>query len=273
MSTSKAGRKASAVARRTQAAFPGLLEEMTLDEVRAFNPEVAVLPLGSTEPHGPHLPYGTDTYQVTQMSRMGVEKANARGARALLYPTLPITNNVNMRKFPFACRIGVRTLMTVLADVAMQCKEDGVSKMVLVNGHGGNPGAIAAALRECACRDDMPFLCLAARLEPAGYQSPLEAPGEHGDEYETSMMLSIRPDLVRMDRLANNPMSKIKVPGLHRADFVRPWHLYLPVSAGGETRKSTAAKGRTVLEAESEGLAELLVGLSQAAFDERFPYH
>src|SRR5262249_19909693 len=134
---------------------------MTIDDVRAFGAEVAVLPLGSTEPHGPHLPYGTDTFQVTNLSREGVRIANSRGGRVLLYPTPPLTNNVNFRKFPFACRIGVRTLMTVIIDIVMQCKEDGVMKFVIVNGHGGNPGAIAAAMREIAGMDDMPFVCLA----------------------------------------------------------------------------------------------------------------
>ena len=73
------------------ARFPGLLEEMSIDDVRAFNPEVVVLPLGSTEPHGPHLPYGTDTYEATKLAEMAVEQANGRGARLVLpYNTSPL---------------------------------------------------------------------------------------------------------------------------------------------------------------------------------------
>lgn len=250
----------------------GLLEEMTIDDVRAFGAEVAVLPLGSTEPHGPHLPYGTDTFQVTNLSREGVRLANARGARVLLYPTLPITNNANFRKFPFACRIGVRTLMTVILDIVTQCKEDGVMKFVIVNGHGGNPGAIAASMREIAGMDDMPFVCLAdPHYDPKLHQVILHA-SDHAGESETSQIMYLRPDLVRTDKLANNPLGEVKVPELKNATFVRPWHLYLPVSAGGETRKSTAAKGKAVQEIMARGLAELLVGLSKAKFDKRFPY-
>jgi len=259
-------------ASRQAPAFSGLLEEMTVEELRKFKPQVAVLPLGSTEPHGPHLPYGTDSYQVTRLSRLGVQRANERGARALLYPTLPITNNANVRKFPFACRIGVQTLIQALIDIATQCREDGVMKMVIVNGHGGNPGAIAAALRQIAGMDNMPFVCLAARLNPVGYKSPIVHESDHGGEDETSRMMWIRPDLVRTNKLRNNPHGKVKVPGLHRADFVRPWHLYVPVSAGGETREASAAKGESIIEANAEGLAELLVGLSKAKWDARFPY-
>ena len=253
-------------------AFPGLLEEMTIDEVRAFRPEVVVLPLGSTEPHGPHLPYGTDTYQVTAVGRLAVQGANERGARALLYPTLPITNNVNFRAFPFALRLGVRTLMTVLVDIVSQCREDGIHKVVILCGHGGNPAAIDAALREIAGMDDMPFVCWTSGAFPEGFQNPIEHPSDHGGESETSRMLWIRPDLVRQDQLADNPFGRLRVPALDQARFVRPWHLYVPVSAGGETRASSADKGRAVTEASAEGIAQLLVELSEAEYDDRFPY-
>lgn len=253
-------------------AFPGLLEEMTVEDVRAFAPQVVVLPLGSTEPHGPHLPMGTDTWQVTRLSRLAVEAANERGARVLLYPTLPITNNVNFRRFPFALRVGVRTLMSMLVDIVTQCRDDGVRKVVLVNGHGGNPATIEAALREIAGMDDMPFVCATGGIPPAGWQSPIEHASDHGGESETSRMMWIRPDLVHEQALGDNPFGSLRVPMLGKATFVRPWHLYVPLSAGGETRASSAAKGQALIEAGAAGLADLLVELSAAPWDERFPY-
>ncbi len=253
-------------------AFPGLLEEMTVEDVRAFGPEVVVLPLGSTEPHGPHLPMGTDVWQVTRLARLAVEWANSRNARVLLYPTLPITNNVNFRRFPFALRVGVRTLMSMLVDIVTQCRDDGVRKVVLVNGHGGNPDTIRATLREIAGMDDMPFVCSTGGIPPKGWQSPIEHASDHGGENETSRMLWIRPDLVREDRFADNPFGRLAVPLLAETNYVRPWHLYVPVSAGGETRASSAAKGRAVTEAGATGLADLLVELSTTPWSERFPY-
>ena len=203
----------------SRAAFPGLLEEMTIEEVREFRPEVVVIPLGSTEPHGPVLPYGTDAWQVTRLARLAVERANAQGARALLYPTLPITNNVNFRRFPFALRIGVRTLMDLVLDLVLQCKEDGIRKVVLVNGHGGNGGALEAVLREIAGKDDMPFVCLASPKSPADFKSPIAHPSDHGGESETSRMLWIRPDLVREDKLGDFPRGKLMshILSLHQA--------------------------------------------------------
>ena len=258
-------------------AFPGLAIEMTVEEIRAFNPEVVVLPLGSTEPHGPHLPLGTDTYQVTALGERAVKLANEQGARALLYPTLPITNNVNFRKFPFALRIGVRTLMHVIIDIVQQCKDDGVNKVVILNGHGGNPATIDAAMREIAGMDDMPFVCVAEgvmdlAVQGEEFKSPIEHYSDHGGEDETSRMMHLRPELVREQHLANNPVGQLKVKSLQYSKFVRPWHLYVPVSAGGETRKATPGKGKIVIDAGAQGLAKMLVELTEAEFDERFPY-
>ena len=254
-------------------AFPGFLEEMTVEQVRAFDPEIVVLPLGSTDPHGPPLPLGTDCFQVTRLCHMAVRSANENGARALLYPTLPITNNVNFRHFPFALRVGVRTLMQMLIDIVSQCWDDGIRKVVFVNGHGGNPATLDATLREIAGMDNMPFVCWTWGAWPEGVEYPIEHASDHGGEDETSRMLWIRPDLVRQDRMTNNPFGQLRIPGLLKsAKFVRPWHLYVPESAGGETRASSAEKGQTILANTSTQLSNLLVELSAEPWDERFPY-
>jgi creatinine amidohydrolase len=260
------------MAKKTSAFISGVLEEMTIDDVRAFKPRVVVLPLGSTEPHGPHLPYGTDTFEVSDVARRGVIAANKRGARALLYPTLPITNNANFRKFPFACRIGVRTLMSLLVDIVTQCKEDGVMKVVLVNGHGGNTGAIPAAMRELAGMEGMPFVCCAEGLTGPDFKDPIVHGSDHAGEAETSRVMHLRPELVKTGKFANNPFGTVKIPALRHANFIRPWHLYIPASAGGETRKSSATKGKLVQDEMAKNLAQLLVELAEAKLDERFPY-
>ena len=66
----------------------GILEEMTIEQVRELRAQVVVLPIGSTEPHGPHLPYGTDTFQADAVSRRAVTQANRAGGRVLMYPAL-----------------------------------------------------------------------------------------------------------------------------------------------------------------------------------------
>lgn len=259
---------------------PGILSEMTVEEVDAMGPEVVVLGVASTEPHGPSLPCGTDYFFCDSVCREATLRANARGARALMYPTLPIGNNVNFKAYPFACRIGVRTLMRVLLDIIEQIEEDGVRKIVLVNGHGGNTDAMRAVLREHFERHDprdpgaRAFVCIAGGDLGKAPDVELGDRSPHGGDSEASRMLHLRPELVREDRFMNQPLRETMLPSLNagKVAFVKPWHLFIPLSGGGDTRAATAEKGKALFEARVEGLADFLVELSEAPWGPSFPY-
>ena len=256
----------------------GILQEMTIDDVDELDPEVVVLGIGSTEPHGPHLPYGTDVYQTEAVCRRAVTRANERGARALLYPVFPIGNNVNQKAFPFACRIGVDTLKRAVLDVVEAVEEDGIRKVVLVNGHGGNPAALRAALREHAGRrsvDEGAFACLTSTTSavPVEVAERIEHPSDHAGEGETSRMLHLRPDLVREEHFDAFPVRAASVDELEsgKVTWVKPWHEYLPQSAGGETRESSAEKGEALVDGAADWIAELLVELTEVPRED-IPY-
>jgi creatinine amidohydrolase len=257
----------------------GVLAEMTIDEVEALDPEVVVLGLGSTEPHGPHLPYGTDVYQTEAVCRRAVSRANERDARALSYPTFPIGNNVNFKGYPFACRIRVRTLMNVVLDVIAALEEEGVRKVVLVNGHGGNTATLKATVREHRGRknlDEGAFVCLTSTNAaiPDDIEEQIEHPSDHGGESETSRMLHLHPELVDEEALENFPVREPRVEQLAEsgAYFVPPWPGYLPESAGGETRASSAEKGAALVDGAADWIADLIVALHESTVDELFPY-
>ena len=257
----------------------GILEEMTIEEVRELKPEVVVLPIGSTEPHGPHLPYGTDTFETEAHCRRAVTAANQSGARVLLYPTLPISNNVNFKAFPFACRIRVRTLMNVVLDIVEALEEDGIRKIVIVNWHGGNPDTLQAAIREHTERHrpgEGAFLCMVGLGSFASRETwqCIEHSSPHAGESETSLMLHLRPDLVRTDKLDNFPINEPVLEPLKNGSvfFVRQWHGLMPESGGGETRASSAEKGKQVMEEVVNGLAQYLTDLSAAQWHPGFPF-
>lgn len=255
----------------------GILQEMTIDDVRALRPEVLVLGVASTEPHGPVLPYGTDFFQCDALVRRAVTLANQRGARALMYPTLPIGNNVNFKLFPFACRVAVRTLMRMLLDIIQAVEEDGIRKIVLVNGHGGQTETVQAVIREHidrTPRERRAFVCMTWAPASPEARARIQHPSDHGGEDETSRMMHVRPDLVRADKLQDLPFGKpiLKAAAEGRIHFVRPWHAYVPMSAGGETRTASAEKGKALIESGAEGLADVLVELTQVPWNPDFPY-
>jgi len=255
--------------------YSGILEEMTLAEVRALSPNVALIPLGSTEPHGAALPYGTDSFTTTAVCRLATQLANARGARAICYPTLPITLNNNFRAFPFACRMGVTTFMAMLIDIISQAAADGIRSVVLANGHGGNTDAVRAALRELAGRDRAPFACMVQGMADKDViAANVEHPSDHAGESEASIQMHVRPELVRQELLADNPRHQPALPALknEKVFFVRPWHLYVPESAGGDQRQASARKGRALVESSASNIAQLMLELSLAPDSAVFPY-
>jgi len=266
---------------RNNAMLSGILEEMTLDEVRELNPEVVLLGVASTEPHGPVLPYGTDFFQCDGVCRRATRRANENGGRVLMYPTLAIGNNVNFKRWPFACRIGVRTLMRVLLDIIAALEADGVRKIVLLNGHGGNTDAMRAVLREhmdTTPPDGRAFVCIATGMPSPEALAAIEHPSNHGGESEVSRMLYLHPDLVRTEHLQAFPFGKPMIDALGptlaggKVHWVRPWHLHVPAAAGGDTRTASAAKGEALIESGAANLAEFLVELSKTPWNPNFPY-
>lgn len=253
----------------------GLLEEMTIDQVRAFEPQVGVIGIGSTEPHGPHLPYGTDTYLLESILIPAVRQANALGGRVLLLPLLPISLNNNMRAFPYALKFSVPTFMQMLHDLTATFEKEGVNKIVLINSHGGNPDVLRAFQRDAMQRDG-PFIAMLNVYETAAEVSKeqITHPSDHAGEWETSLMLTYRPDLVYTEHLADNPPTPVQVDCLTRlpVHFVRPWHRYLPRSAGGDCRASSAEKGAAIRAAAVEEIAAFLKELSDAPWSPAFPY-
>ena len=256
-------------------AFSGILEEMTIDDVRDLNPNICVFPIGSTEPHGPALPYGTDSFQVQATSYGGTRRANEKGGRVLCFPTQRVSLNNNFRTFPFACRMQVPTFMALLKDLVEMCEAEGVRRFVFVNGHGGNPDVIRAVQRDLAAKDEL-FTCLISSTSCASEEavSVWEHRSDHAGEEETSMVMHLRPELVREQHITDNPrhLPSVEVINDYKVDFVRPWHLYIPASAGGNATKASAEKGKIVAESAIEGMGRFFSELSLAPDTDTFPY-
>ena len=119
---------------------PWRLEEINYGQVKASPPfDVAVLPLGATEPHNLHLPYGTDTFQVEVIAERACALAHQRGARVLLLPALPYGTETNQMKFPLAMNLNPDARwLAVIADLVDSLAAHGILRCLLLNGHGGN---------------------------------------------------------------------------------------------------------------------------------------
>ncbi len=232
------------------------LGEMTTLEVEAFLREhrTVIVPVGSTEQHGPHAPLLTDVLIPVEVARRVAPRVGAVVAPpvnyALSYPHAGFTGVVHIR---------IPTFMALIEDLAVSLAAVGFTRIVFLNGHYDNTYAIAYACATAAER--MPS---GVRAFPVNYwdgMTPAEAAeffdptnGLHANKGETSAVLAIRPDLVDMD-LANvefPPFPDVASPAsVHTAFFFSaPGSVHRATESGtwGDARESTAEFGERYLD-------------------------
>jgi creatinine amidohydrolase len=237
--------------------------------------DVVVLPFGATEPHNLHMPYGTDTLQVETIGARACEYAYKQGASVLLLPAIPYGVNTNHLKVPggLACSVRPTTLLSIISDLVDSFERQGVKKMVLLNGHGGNE--LKPLMRELHHRTSV-FLCLCDwfRMAADAYPSIFQAPGEHADEVETSLGLAFFPDLMRPELADAGKARPSRFEAINRGwvSITRPWHLVTTNTGLGDPSAATADKGRRLMDVLTERLGTFLVELARSTMDDQFPY-
>jgi creatinine amidohydrolase len=257
---------------------PWKLAETNYAAVKDHKFEVAVLPLGATEPHNLHLPYGTDTLQVEVIGDQVCAAACERGAKVVLLPTLPYGPESNQRAFPLAMNLNPSTVAAVVTDLIASLVQHGIHKILLLNGHGGND--LKPLLRELYGQSPARlFLCNWYQAIADVARQQLAEPGDHAGELETSLILAYYPQLVarREDgSLAADEGATVatRFEAVNRGwvSITRPWHLLTTNSGAGNPHAATADKGRALMAHLVERLAAFLVELSAASLGDRFPF-
>ncbi len=252
-----------------------ILAEQTHAFIRGRQWQVAVLPFGATEPHGLHMPYSTDNFQVQVLAERACQRAYDRGAAVLLLPTIPFGVNTNHLRIPGALALSVTptTLLALLSDLVESLERQGVRKLVLLNGHGGNE--LKPLTRQLHHHTSV-FLCVCDWYRMAGdlYPSIFEHPGEHADEVETSLGLAFFPELLHLELADAGEARPTRLEAINRGwiSITRPWHLATTNTGLGNPAAASAEKGRKLMEALVERLADFLMELAAAPLDEKFPY-
>lgn len=254
------------------------LSELTYGEVRDAQFDVAVLPLGATEPHNLHLPYATDSLEADAIGREVCRRATEAGARVVLLPTMPYGTETNMRKLPLAMNVNPSTLFAVVTDLVESLSRSGIRKLLLLNSHGGNE--MKPLLRELAGRTDVHlFLCNWFRMVGDIYGEIFEAPEDHAGEMETSIALAYFPQLVRRHddgRLAADAgeVKPTRFAAVNQGwvSITRPWELLTTNTGSGNPHAASETKGREVVRVIADRLAPFLAELGEAELDDKFPF-
>ena len=257
---------------------PWRLEEITLGDVRDLDCQVAVLPMGATEPHNLHLPYGTDSYEGWHIADRCCEKATELGAKVLQLPVVPYGTETNMREFPLAINLQPSTLNVVLQDIVDSLEQSGIRKLVILNSHGGND--FKPFLREMYGQTDVQlFLCNWYQMIQDVAEKICEHREDHAGEMETSLIMMFRPGLVKYQiegRLAADAGDRtpLRFEALRNGwvGLSRPWHLLTTNSGSGNPHEASSEKGQQILDAIVGRVAPFLAELSEAEIDDHFPF-
>lgn len=240
-------------------------QNLPASEIRAIAARegaLAILPIGSLEQHGPHLPVITDTASASAVA-IAAARLVADEVPVAVLPGLWLGMSEHHLPFGGTISADYATLRAMLGSVARSLVACGFGRLLIVNGHGGNIDPLAVAVRELAVEHDLPIVaCLPWDMAPDQIGAIMEtAPGAgHACEGEASVMLAIMPDKVRVENFAaavtNDPQDHALPQSATR--FHSFWERRPGTGTLGDPRPATAEKGRAILAAQARALAGLI---------------
>ena len=243
---------------------PYILNELTWKTVRDSRYEVAVLPWGATEAHNLHLPYSTDNIETEEVAARAAERAWKAGAKLVVLPIVPFGVNTGQLDIPLCINMNPSTQALVLRDVASSLVGQGIKKLVILNGHGGND--FRQTIRELQPQVSL-FLCVVNWYKILDLKSYFSDVGDHAGEMETSVMQHIAPERVLPLSEAGSGKAKAFKIAAFREGWAwapRQWTQVTDDTGVGNPAASTAEKGQRYVEAVSGKLADFFVDLAKA---------
>jgi len=176
---------------------------MTREEVRLLAAEaLTVIPVGTTEQHGPHLATGTDALIARSVARLAAEAASVKDI--LLAPTLPYGASHHHLPFGGTLSLDVTTFQQVLRDLLASAASAGCKHVFVVNAHGGNTASCITAVTEASREHGIvgATALIGDLVEPGEVGGPVRG---HAGSFETSLLLDLDPDCVRPDLAKPSP--------------------------------------------------------------------
>ena len=247
---------------------PYVLAEANWQEVKKTAFTVAILPWGATEAHNYHLPYATDNIQVDYIAAESARLAWDQGAKPIVLPTIPFGVNTGQLDVLLDINMMPSTQAAVLADVVQVLSSQGITKLVVLNGHGGN--SFKQMIREIGARYPDMFICEISWYRVLDTSAYFDDPGDHAGELETSIMLHIAPHLILPLSEAGSGHARAPALQAMREGWVwaeRAWLQVTEDTGVGNPEKSSAEKGKRFLSALTEKIAGFLVTLSAQDLD------
>jgi creatinine amidohydrolase len=237
--------------------------DLTFPQLRqvARDRTVVLAPIAACEQHSWHLPTFTDTILVTAVAE-GVEQRLPE--QVLLLPTLWLGASHHHLRFGATLSADVDLHVDILCEILTPLLEDGYQRLLVLNGHGGNIDTMHVALRRLQPSYRDRALTAASYWELADQELAALAEGPrksmgHACEFETSMILALRPELVRRDQIKDDPPKE--EPGLRGLFLADDMHQRTDHGCVGYPERATAEKGKQLLAAAITRTTEVVQAL------------
>lgn len=234
---------------------------------------VAVLPMGATEQHGPHLPLSVDADIASAVVERALLKL-APSLPVLVLPLMPVGVSPEHADFPGTLTLKPDTFIRMVVEIGESVAASGISRLVIVNGHGGQPGAIDLAAQELRRHRGMLVVAVNSfDLYDARARFPADEikHGIHGGAVETSIMLHLKPASVRTKKTQNFASATKRLAGRYKrlspqgkSGFAWQAQDLNPAGAVGDATRADTPRGRALVEEAAARLAELLAEVSTA---------
>ncbi len=227
---------------------------------------VCLLTIGILEKHGPHLPLGTDIFECRKVATSAAEQEYC-----VVFPTYFAGQINEARHQPGTIAYSPELIWNVLQETCDELSRNGLKKIIIVNGHGGN-------------NDFLRYFCMSQLHKPKDYILVFFQPNEdketakkiealrqtktggHADEMETSMMRFIRPDLVKADlagtQSGKNQERLAEIPLQYTGIW---WYAQYPNHYAGDATKSSAELGKLIVDADAGQLVQLIKKLKSSS--------
>lgn len=251
--------------------------DLTRPEVnkRIDDDALVVIPVGSTEQHGEHLPVNCDAFIAGSYARRAAALATERGINVLVTPTLPFGFSLHHLAFGGTISLRSQTLYAVLRDMMESLISGGVKRILFVNAHGGNNPAIAMAVNDVK-RDNpetvLAFCHAAAFGREAGKDIFPGTKGScHACEFETSAYLAFNEAAVRKDCIKSEvPAPRVPGEGLGgvtKEGAAMPFTMDQRTQCGviGDATKASREKGEQLTAVITEGIARVMENVARCA--------
>ncbi len=250
-----------------------LLGELTWPEAqeRFRQVDVALLPVGAIEQHGPHLPLDTDAFDADHLAKRVA--AACPEPKPLVLPLIAYGVSYAHDDFSGTLSVSPGILSRLVYEIGMSVARQGITKLVIVNGHGGNGPALHFAA-QLINRDAHIFTCVdTGETSDAEVNAMSDVPNDvHAGDIETSTTLAVRPELVRMDRLEKF----IPRFSSEYLDFTAHggvgWYArtakITPSGVFGDPTRATREKGEKMWEVMIDHLVRLVTSIQGLSLDE-----